>query len=281
MSTRPTWAELYPRLPAAFAPYALRLSWSHERLRALSLAEAEVPVTDLAWQLGLPWWRDGDRYFAVRPLDVLVQPTRYPEEYLRTCRADLAHPIDLTARGGRLFVLDGVHRLLKARMLGRDTIRTRTLPPELLSLIAADDAFNDLEFALSIVTFLEAQGVECRLFGGWAEELLGLGPTRAHKDIDLLHPARDFSVVDEMIETRQLVGVRAKRFHHKRAFVVGGTLVEIFLVECDERGFFTDFWGVARHDWPDDVVADGRLASAAAVTGYRTAYDDLQRRAAA
>ncbi|TDO59971.1 hypothetical protein EV651_108319 [Kribbella sp. VKM Ac-2571] len=72
----------------------------------------------------------------------------------------------------------------------------------------------------------------------------------------------------------------AKRFPHKRAFEIDGIMVELFLVQTDATGPFTDFWGVARHDWPADVFdveADGlRVASAMAVTGYRAGWEDLQ-----
>ena len=35
------------------------------------------------------------------------------------------------------------------------------------------------------------------LFGGWAEELRGLGAPREHSNIDLLYPGRDFERLDE------------------------------------------------------------------------------------
>jgi len=40
---------------------------------------------------------------------------------------------------------------------------------------------------------LEDAGTEARLFGGRAEELLGLAPPHRHHDVDLLYPAADFT----------------------------------------------------------------------------------------
>ncbi len=103
---------------------------------------------------------------------------------------------------------------------------------------------------------------------------------RGHRDVDLLYPAGGFDVVDEYLARGDVQEIVAKRFPHKRAFEVDGVMVELFLVQADEAGWFTDFWGVARHDWPADVFeveAGGlRVASATALAGYRAGWDELQ-----
>ena len=71
----------------------------------------------------------------------------------------------------------------------------------------------------------------------------------------------------------QLEWVRAKQLPWQRAFVLGGTMVELFRADRDETGWFTQF-GSVRHQWPDDVfAANGSLpvASRAALVGYRAA----------
>ena len=136
MTAAPTWDELYPLLPAELARYQLREAWSRERLWALGLPAVERPRAELDWQLALPWWRHGGRFFALRPLDVLARPERYPEQWERTLAADLAFPIDVTRRRGRWFVLDGVHRLTKAAALGLDSVRVRRVPASALAEIA-------------------------------------------------------------------------------------------------------------------------------------------------
>lgn len=86
--------------------------------------------------------------------------------------------------------------------------------------------------------------------------------------------------MDEFLARGDVQEIVAKRFPHKRAFEVDGVMVELFLVQSDEAGWFTDFWGVARHDWPADVFeveAGGlRVASATALAGYRAGWDELQ-----
>jgi hypothetical protein len=132
----PTWGELYRQLPAELRPYALEREWDRERLRRLRLPVEQMRVATLEWQLALPWWRHGERYFCVRPLEVLTIPNPYREHFDRAMDADLAHPLHVTLRSGRWVVVDGVHRLLKAFTLGESTVPVRKLTADALPLIA-------------------------------------------------------------------------------------------------------------------------------------------------
>jgi hypothetical protein len=57
-------------------------------------------------------------------------------------------------------------------------------------------------------------------------------------------------------------------------------MVELFLVQHDEKGLFTNLWGRARHDWPTDALSSamGRpVASLAALARYRAQQRALRR----
>ena len=136
--TVPSWADLYRRLPPGLEPYALELEWDREHLWSLDLPVEEMEIAELEWQLALPSWRAEDRYFCVRPLDLLEAPHRHLEQLERTLRSDLAFPLDITLRSGRWFVLDGVHRLLKAVLAGERTVSVRKVPIDLLAPRPAD-----------------------------------------------------------------------------------------------------------------------------------------------
>jgi hypothetical protein len=126
---------------------------------------------------------------------------------------------------------------------------------------------NDLTFVLRAVDLLWSKGVRTWVFGGWGEELRGIVPPCEHADLDLLYPARDWRRVDSL----QLDWIEAKRYPWKRAFVLEGITVELFLAEHDQRGWFTQL-ARRRHDWPDNVFStNGRVpvASTAALAGYR------------
>jgi len=129
---------------------------------------------------------------------------------------------------------------------------------------------TDLAAVLRVVDTLEAARLRVWLFGGWAEELRGLRSPCEHADVDLLYPARDWARVDAL----ELDWIEAKQFPWKRAFMHRDVMVELFLVERDERGWHTNLKR-RRHDWPDNVFStNGRLpvASTAALAGYRAAH---------
>ena len=121
---------------------------------------------------------------------------------------------------------------------------------------------NDLTFVDDVVTRLQTAGIMTWLFGGWAEELLGLAAPREHRDLDLLHLAADFGPVDDfMTADGRVTEIAGKRFPHKRAFLHEGIMVELILVRatCSD-GFCTLFWGDTLHRWPDYFYHNRRAA---------------------
>jgi hypothetical protein len=125
---------LWDRVPPSLAAILPNVTWSRERLHRLDLPVVDVAVADLAWQLDLPWWRVDRDYFAVTPNQVRAAPDRHAHQWRRTLGADLAFPIDLLERD-RCIILDGVHRLLRASVEGRERVSARLVSVTL---------FNDL-----------------------------------------------------------------------------------------------------------------------------------------
>ena len=129
---------------------------------------------------------------------------------------------------------------------------------------------NDLAFVQRAVGLLDAHEIETWIFGGWGEELRGLIKPREHVDLDLLYTAADWSAVDAL----PLDWIDGKRFPWKRAFVLEATMVELFLVQRDEHGWFTELKR-RRHDWPENLLSSNgqlRIASTAALASYRHSY---------
>ncbi len=134
---------------------------------------------------------------------------------------------------------------------------------------------NDLQTVRGVLSMLAGQGIHTWIFGGWAEELHGIVPSRAHADIDLLYSGQDIGRVDRAIRQSALHEIVAKRFAHKRAFMVDSVMVELFLVRSDRHGPHTNFWDRWRHDWPSDVfgsVNGAPVASQTALRDYRAQY---------
>jgi hypothetical protein len=126
----------------------------------------------------------------------------------------------------------------------------------------------DVCFVERAQTLLRSQGIETWVFGGWAEELRGLIKPRDHVDLDLLYPAPGWNRVDRL----DLDWIEGKRFPWKRAFVLEGTMIELFLVQRD--GWYTRLQRRV-HRWPADTLASNghlRVASQAALGSFRHSY---------
>lgn len=138
---------------------------------------------------------------------------------------------------------------------------------------------NDLNLVKRVVAELTSYDLEVVVFGGWAEELLGIIDSRAHKDIDLLLIDSDFTGLESYLENTSYKEIKEKRFEHKRAFLIEGVMIELFLVEHDTKGHFTKFWG-KRYDWPEKIsqeIDDLSVASAEMTRAYRADYEKIHQ----
>ena len=109
--------------------------WDSDKLRHLPLPVETATADSLRWHLDLPYWRHDGQPFQVRPARVKADPARYEEQYQRAMATDLGYPLDLLFRNDQWVILDGVHRLLKADVLGLSNVRVRRLSTAMLPLI--------------------------------------------------------------------------------------------------------------------------------------------------
>jgi hypothetical protein len=122
-------------LPAELRGVLCDFIWDSDALQRLPLPVDTVTVDSLRWHLDLPYWRHDGKPFQVTPAQVKADPPHHQEQYQRTMAADLGYPLDLLFRNDRWVILDGVHRLLKADLLGLSHIEVRRLPATMLPLI--------------------------------------------------------------------------------------------------------------------------------------------------
>jgi hypothetical protein len=110
---------------------------------------------------------------------------------------------------------------------------------------------NTPDFVARTIGNLSNHGINCALFGGWAEEALGLCSARPHGDIDFLLQASSFEHLDNLLAASldEIEEIPLKRFAHKRAFLLDGVAVEVILVEQANDAASTWFWGDVCFDW--------------------------------
>ena len=113
-------------------------SWDERKVWALDLPVQTIPLADLEWHFHIPFlWHGGGQY-NLTPQAVIEDPADYRQEYDRTLHADLDYPIDIMENKGRWLILDGLHRLMKASLLGHDAVRVRKVPRRLIPMILAE-----------------------------------------------------------------------------------------------------------------------------------------------
>ncbi len=139
---------------------------------------------------------------------------------------------------------------------------------------------NTREFLFAVLDDLTTLPVT--VFGGWAEEILGLAPARPHSDVDLLLASPDFTVLEILLNANErYTEITEKRFSHKRAYEKNGIRIEIFLV--DPHMLRTIFFDNLTFTWPADTLScrmafGGRLvpvASRAALELYRKEHSRI------
>ncbi|UXS05449.1 nucleotidyltransferase domain-containing protein [Agrobacterium tumefaciens] len=146
---------------------------------------------------------------------------------------------------------------------------------------------NTRETLAAVLELLKDCSVECDIFGGWAEELLGSRQPWQHGDIDLIYRGAEFAPVDMAIsyQHKRFAEVAGKRFRHKRAFVFRETLCEIILVQDSSTTPTTYYWGdvpfrwhhpFLHHETIDLYGKPATIVSSANLQRHRDLYKDAQ-----
>ncbi|NYZ80118.1 ParB N-terminal domain-containing protein [Candidatus Micrarchaeota archaeon] len=101
--------------------------WSEEKVWKLDYPSEKMNVAELEWHFKIPFiWNKKE--YDLNPIDVIENPSIYKKEYERTMNADLIHPIDVMKNKGRWLILDGLHRLMKAKALSMKEVSVRKIP---------------------------------------------------------------------------------------------------------------------------------------------------------
>lgn len=116
------------KFPAEISEY-FHSSWENRELWKLEAPRLQVAVGELAWHMDYPFFSSSPPLplFDLLPRAVLDNPHEFPRHWGRVQAANLAFPINVSTFGGRLVILDGVHRLLKSVMAGAATMECKLI----------------------------------------------------------------------------------------------------------------------------------------------------------
>ncbi len=104
--------------------------WDRRAVWALDVEVQMLARQRLEWHLDLPFWssRRSEMLFDLIPRMVMNDAALDPRHARRIEQADLAFPLDVMEHRGRLCIMDGLHRLAKAVMAGRQKVAVRRIP---------------------------------------------------------------------------------------------------------------------------------------------------------
>lgn len=112
-------------------------SWDEKKVWALDEPVTMMPVIDLAWHFGIPFWFENGEKYNLSPKMVMENPEAHPEEWKRIQETDTTYPLDIMENKGKWLLLDGLHRLAKLHLEGKKEVVVRIIPrsriPEILS----------------------------------------------------------------------------------------------------------------------------------------------------
>ena len=123
-------------IPKIIQEVGFDFSWDEKRVWQLNIPAIDMDISELIWHFDIPFhWHDGGVY-NLKSREIIENPGKYKEEYERTMRSDMSYPIDIMENKGRWLILDGLHRLMKARILDIKKVKVRIIPrdkiPEIL-----------------------------------------------------------------------------------------------------------------------------------------------------
>jgi len=124
--------------PGIIKEVGFDFDWYGEKVWALDVPVEEMAIEDLEWHFEMPfWWTEGG-YYDFKPIWAMSEPKKYPDRIDRIMKADLDYPLDIMHWKGRWLLLDGLHRLAKAKMTGLKKVRVRKIPAEAIPKFKKD-----------------------------------------------------------------------------------------------------------------------------------------------
>lgn len=115
-------------IPKSVLEYGFTFDWDDEDIWNLDYPKEEINIELLKWHFDIPFWNIDNKWYVLKPSDVINTPKKYPKEYDRIMNSDISYPIDIMENKGRYVILDGLHRLAKCKILGMNKVNVRIIP---------------------------------------------------------------------------------------------------------------------------------------------------------
>jgi len=121
--------------PKIIQEVGLDFKWDNQKVWQLDLPTSWIDISELEWHFDIPFLDWGGEWYNLKPREVINRPGDYQAEYYRTLQVDSIYPIDIMKNKGRYFILDGLHRLMKAAIEGKSKVPVRIISRDLIPKI--------------------------------------------------------------------------------------------------------------------------------------------------
>lgn len=128
-------------VPESILEYGFDFDWDEQDVWKLNYTTQEIGTEILEWHLDRPFWNWKNEWYVLKPIDVINNPNKFKSEYDRIMNSDISYPIDVMENKGRLVILDGLHRLVKYKILGMDKMKVRIIPRSEIPNIAKEKIY--------------------------------------------------------------------------------------------------------------------------------------------
>lgn len=115
-------------IPESVLEYGFDFDWNEEDVWKLDYTTHEIALEILEWHFNIPFWNWNNEWYVLKPIDVINNPQKYKLQYDRVMASDISYPIDVMPNKERLVILDGLHRLVKCKLLGMNKVKVRIIP---------------------------------------------------------------------------------------------------------------------------------------------------------
>lgn len=93
-----------------------------------------IPIRNILFNLSFKGWGNPKTHELYSPMDVIMNPKKYPDEIKRIKNSDLKYPIMVHND----YIVDGVHRTIKAMLNGQDSIKAYSFSNKLMKKFLVD-----------------------------------------------------------------------------------------------------------------------------------------------
>src|SRR3989338_1032942 len=119
------------KIPSELSDLGFEQNWDLEKISALDLPITWVKIGDLIWHFDLPLLSENGPY-NLKPRDLMDHPGEHQVEYYKTMQSESIHPVDVVDHNGRLVIIKGLYRLIKASINNETKVAVRIVPAQLL-----------------------------------------------------------------------------------------------------------------------------------------------------